>query len=89
MRVVRAGVQDAAARYSFTEIVNMGVYVNYEAGNHRDWGWTDPSYLHDIVLTPLALRMGRWAIAGTIVHEIAHLNGAPGGNDHAAEVPRR
>ncbi|EYF01090.1 hypothetical protein [Chondromyces apiculatus] len=70
---------------SFTQIVNLGVYVNYHPANNTDWGWMDTGYPQDIVLTPLAIRMGRWAIAGTIVHEIAHLNGAPGGNDHAAE----
>jgi hypothetical protein len=36
------------------------------------------------VISQFTIRMGRWSIAGTIVHELAHLNGADG-HSHAAE----
>jgi hypothetical protein len=62
-------------------------WVNYDPSNaQNDWGWTMPSaYPSDVVITQFTLRMGRWSTAGTIVHELAHLNGAPGGASHAAE----
>ena len=27
-----------------------------------------------------------WTVAATLIHELAHTNGAPGGNSHAAEA---
>ena len=32
-----------------------------------------------------AFRIGRWTVLATLVHELAHINGAPGGNDRRAE----
>ena len=32
----------------------------------------------DITITAFSLRMGRWTTAATLVHELAHVNGAPG-----------
>jgi hypothetical protein len=32
-----------------------------------------------------ALVMGRWTTLGTLIHELAHINGAPGGNSTLAE----
>jgi hypothetical protein len=63
------------------------IWINYDPDNGgRLWGWTmPPTYPRDIVICRYALRMGRWSAAATIVHELAHLNGAPGGASHAAE----
>ena len=65
---------------------NLANWVNYDPSNKQgDWGWTIPTrYPHDVVVTQFTLRMGRWSTAGTIVHELAHLNGADG-TSHAAE----
>jgi hypothetical protein len=61
-------------------------FVNYDPSNRQgDWGWTIPgTYPKDVVISQFTIRMGRWSIAGTIVHELAHLNGADG-HSHAAE----
>lgn len=49
------------------------------------WGWVMPAtYPRDVVIGRVAVAYGRWSIAGTIVHELAHLNGADG-HSHAAE----
>lgn len=74
-------------RRSFREMFDLlNNWINYDPSNKlNDWGWTIPSlYPNDIVLTRFTLRMGRWSTAGTIVHELAHLNGADG-TSHAAE----
>jgi hypothetical protein len=63
-------------------------WINYDPSNNGlDWGWTLPrSAPNDIVITCYALRMGVWTAAATIVHELAHLSGAPGGNSQGAEL---
>ena len=38
----------------------------------------------DVTITAFSLRMGRWTTAATLVHELAHVNGAPG-TDRQAE----
>ncbi|MDB4985973.1 MAG: hypothetical protein JWN04_1151 [Myxococcaceae bacterium] len=63
------------------------VWINYDPNDRGDdWGWTIASHPKDVVITQYALRMGRWSIAATIVHELAHLNGAPGSRSKAAEL---
>lgn len=66
------------------------IWINYDpANNGRDWGWTMPgTFPRDIVITQYALRMGRWSTVATIIHELAHLNGADG-TSHAAEETLR
>lgn len=66
---------------------NAYIWINYDSRNDGWCGWmrveTSPM---DIVVTQFALRMGKWLTAATIIHELAHLNGAPGGESHAAEL---
>ena len=38
---------------------------------------------NEITISTFSLRMGRWTTAATLVHELAHVNGAPG-TDHQA-----
>jgi hypothetical protein len=66
------------------------IWINFDPSTrHGDWGWTIPSsHPNDIVITAYTCRMGRWSLAGTIVHELAHLNGADG-HSHAAEETLR
>ncbi len=55
------------------------IWINYDPSNDG-YGWCVPStHPNDIVVCQYALGMGRWSVAATIVHELAHLNGAPGG----------
>ena len=65
---------------------NAAIWVNYDPLNNGSlWGWTMPTaFPNDVVLTQYPLRMGYWSTAATIVHELAHLNGADG-TTHAAE----
>lgn len=73
---------------TLSQMVNgTDIWVNYDPSNKQgDWGWTQPGIRpFDVVVSQFTLRMGRWSTVGTIVHEMAHLNGAPGGNSHAAE----
>jgi hypothetical protein len=73
---------------SFSDLFDdPNIWVNYDPSNKQgDWGWTMPdSHPKDVVISQFTLRMGRWSTAGTIIHELAHLNGAAGGNSHAAE----
>jgi hypothetical protein len=67
---------------------NPYIWINYNDTNDGQLcGWTTPSsHPMDIVVTRYALRMGRWLTAATIIHELAHLNGAPGGKLHDAEL---
>ncbi len=65
-------------------------WVNYDPSNRQDdWGWTMPiAYPKDVVISRFTIRMGVWSIAGTIIHELAHLDGADG-TSHAAEETLR
>lgn len=69
-------------------IDNPYIWINYDPANDGELcGWTRPNvYPMDIVLTQYSLRMGKWLAAATIIHELAHLNGAPGGDSHTAEL---
>ena len=71
---------------TFSDLVNSGITIHYDPSNlEGDWGWTIPGrFPNDVVISRYCIRMGRWSIAGTLVHEVAHLNGADG-NSHAAE----
>jgi hypothetical protein len=40
----------------------------------------------DITITRFSLRMGRWTVAATLVHELAHVNGAPGTDTQAEDT---
>ena len=71
---------------SITDLFRAGINVHYDPSNDGQlWGWTMPaSYPTDVVISQFTIRMGHWSIAGTIVHEMAHLAGADG-TSHAAE----
>jgi hypothetical protein len=73
------------------------IWVSYDPSNTGSW-WCIPStHPNDIVVCRYAFAMGRWSVAATICHELAHLNGAPGGEGiprstagkHAAELSVR
>ena len=62
------------------------IWISYDPDNHgHKFGVTNRVGGDEISITRFALRMGRWTTAATLVHELAHTNGAPGGNSHAAE----
>jgi hypothetical protein len=80
---------DGSGGRTFSDMWNdFTIWLNYDPDNGgSEWGWTEPDlYPNDVVITQFTLRMGRWSTAGTIIHEMAHLNGAPGGDSKAAET---
>lgn len=61
------------------------VWINYDPGTAGGRYGATRDGSKNITISNFALRMGRWTTAATIVHELAHVNGAPSGNSHAAE----
>lgn len=54
------------------------------SGEHEG-GYTLPNDIHNLWIRPLDCRLGRWAIARTIVHELTHITLVPGpGQEDAA-----
>ena len=52
------------------------VWINYSSTNTADWGFTrDPK---DVVICKQTFAKGYLFVAATIVHELAHVGGAPG-----------
>lgn len=52
------------------------VWINFDPSiRAKDYGATRG---RDITITAYALRMGKWTVAATLVHELAHVNGASG-----------
>ncbi|MEO8278906.1 MAG: hypothetical protein ABI564_04385 [Ideonella sp.] len=39
----------------------------------------------ELALGPNSFSKGKWVVLGTLIHELAHINGAPTGNDTQAE----
>ncbi len=65
---------------TLTAMLNDGsLWVNYST----DGGYGFTYSNNNIWICTLAFRIGRWTVLGTMIHELAHVNGA--GNDHAAE----
>lgn len=63
---------------TFDDILNDNdVWINYEARTDRDWyGATNHVSGKEISICQLAFNKGKWWVAGTLVHEMAHVNGA-------------
>jgi hypothetical protein len=59
------------------------VWINFDPKRTaKDYGATRGN---DITITAYSLAMGAWTVAATLVHEMAHVNGASG-TTHAAEA---
>jgi hypothetical protein len=65
-------------------LADRTVWVNYGPGLGY-YGETNFVGGKEIAIGPLAFRWGRWTVLGTLIHELAHSNGAPGGASAAAE----
>lgn len=71
-------------RRSFDDIFDDdNVWISY-CPNNANYGFTDRVGGSEITICQLAFGMGFWSVAGTLVHEMGHVNGA-GTTDHAAE----
>jgi hypothetical protein len=63
---------------TFEEIWNDDtVWINYEPRNRGWYGVTHGVGGKDISIAQIAFNKGRWWVAGTLVHELAHVDGAP------------
>ncbi len=69
---------------TLTSLINdNSIWFNYDPTT-PDYGWTYGN--NDMWIGNLSFRWGRWTTLATIIHELAHINGAPAGNDHRAEL---
>lgn len=60
------------------------IWINY-APAMASFGAQSVAHPNEIAIGPSAFRIGRWTVLATLIHELAHVNGAPGGNDRRAE----
>src|SRR5262245_27319516 len=68
---------------TFDDILDdPSIFISFDPSNDgRSFGARSGN---DITICHFSIRMGRWTVAATLVHEFAHVNGAPGTN-HRAE----
>jgi len=69
---------------TFAQIwTDKSVWINFDPSKQDgDYGATRGS---DTTITAFSLMRGHWTVAATLIHELAHVNGAPG-NTHQAEA---
>lgn len=91
-RIRGNAVCDAAFRAlpggrTFAQVwVDNSIWINFDPSRAvGDYGARRGS---DVTITAFALEMGHWTTAATLIHELAHVNGAPG-NTHQAEATLR
>lgn len=60
------------------------IWVNYHA-TMPYFGETNRVSGTEIAISERSCRIGRWTMLATLIHELAHAGGAPGGNDRRAE----
>jgi hypothetical protein len=62
---------------SFTEVFDdAAVVISFDPGGPFS-GRTDAVGGNEVTIAASEFRIGRWSVAATIVHELAHVNGAP------------
>ena len=70
---------------SLTDLLSDGrIWVNY-GPSLTVFGQTNKVHGNEIAIGPKAYRIGRWTVLATLIHELAHAGGAPGGSDRRAE----
>jgi hypothetical protein len=65
-------------RRSFVQVwADQGIWISYDPSNDgSNYGATEFVGGKEITITEYALRLGVWTVAGTLIHELAHTNGA-------------
>jgi hypothetical protein len=67
---------------TFDNIIDdPAIFISYDPDNTGRFATT---LGNDITVTEFSIRMGRWTVGASLVHELAHVNGAPG-DTHDAE----
>lgn len=70
---------------SLTQLLgDRSIWINFDPTT-TDFGAQSVDHPHEIAIGPRAFRVGRWTVLATVIHELAHVNGAPGGVDTRAE----
>lgn len=67
-------------------LADKAIWVNYHP-TLTDYGVTPGAsgFATEFAIGPAAIKIGRWMVLGTFIHELAHCNGAGGGTSTAAE----
>jgi len=76
----------AGARSLTAMLADNTLWVNYHP-TLVDFGVTPGAagFATECAIGPRAFRIGRWTVLATLIHELAHCNGAPGGGSTVAE----
>jgi hypothetical protein len=76
----------AGARSLTALLADRNIWVNYHA-TIVDFGETPGAagFATECAIGPRAFRKGPWTVLATLIHELAHCNGAPGGGSTVAE----
>ncbi|QPK63497.1 hypothetical protein IVG45_22340 [Methylomonas sp. LL1] len=76
----------AGSRSLTALLADSNIWVNFHA-TLNDFGVTPGAagFATECAIGPSAFRIGRWTVLATLIHELAHCNGAPGGASTAAE----
>lgn len=70
---------------SLSDLLNDGsIWINFHP-TMPYFGETNHVGGKEIAISMQACRIGRWTVLATMIHELAHANGAPGGSDQSAE----
>jgi hypothetical protein len=60
------------------------IWINYNPAT-GSYGQTSLLHPTEIAFGHTSFRRGRWTVLATLIHELAHVGGAPGGEDPRAE----
>lgn len=63
---------------------DASIWVNFSP-TMPYYGETNAVGGKEIAISGMACKIGRWTVLATLIHELAHADGAPGGADKAAE----
>jgi len=55
-------------------LADSTIWINYEPLNNA-YGWANGK---EIAMCKMSYDVGRWTVLGTLIHELAHVNGASG-----------
>lgn len=70
---------------TLSELLNdSSIWINYHA-TMTAFGETNAVGGKEIAISERACKIGRWTVLATMIHELAHSDGAPGGTDRSAE----
>ena len=63
---------------------DRSIWINYDP-SATEFGAQSVAHPNEVAIGPRAFRIGRWTVLATLIHELAHVGGAPGGGDQRAE----